>query len=57
MVFLSAVSPRAAPCQLDQRHDREGHIFTGCTLGDFAQYLPCIAALALCRDELAGVEY
>jgi hypothetical protein len=43
--------------QLDQRHHREGHIFTACTSGDFAQYLPCIAALALCRNEHAGVEY
>jgi hypothetical protein len=39
MVFLSGVSVRAARCavrQLDQRHNREGHIFTGYTCGNFA---------------------
>src|ERR1700678_2521972 len=41
----------------NERHHGEGDIFTACTTGDFAQYLPCIAALALCCDEHAGVEY
>jgi hypothetical protein len=39
--------------QLDQRHNRERHVFTSCALGDFTEGLPRIAALALCGDKHA----
>jgi hypothetical protein len=52
-----------APCRAlavdlsGTQSDWKGHILTCCTPRNFAQYLPCIAAVALCRDEDAGVEY
>lgn len=59
IAFRSSVSARAAPCasSISVMTDNATSSFTGSALRDFTESLSRIPALALCRNQHAGIEY